>query len=288
MKQFLTIVFTLFFLNVSFGQKKIEIPENDVVYSFIEKLPENLVKYNLKDLQVSTDSLNIRIWQTHKIFTISHMDSISSDYKIHTANTNNELIISSSHFSKNISQKILDSFLDYKIMEIKDEKYRGIDGRFVFFEISTKATYKIVSFWSPKSNRSDNCIAVVEILNLLNQTINSKDLEDTFLNSLEPGGYRWGMTSFKIDRFLSSDSVKTDFYIKSEERIKNELNITEKTNNWDYPLIRINNKPSKIADLNQYSEEDIKSFEIISSDNPMAAAIYGTNGMNGVVNLITN
>lgn len=287
MKQYLIIILTFFFLNASFGQKKIALPENNTVYSFIEKLPENLVKYNLKDLQVSTDSLNIRIWQTHKIFTLSNSDSISSNYKIHTTNTNNKSIISTSYFSENISQNILDSLLDYRIMEIQDEKYRGIDGSFVYFEISTKDEYKVVSFWSPKANRGEDCIAVVEILNPLNTSINSKGLESAFINSLEPGGYRWGMTSFRIDRFLSKDSIKTDFYIKSEARIKKELNITEKTNNRDYPLIRINNKPAKIADLNKYSEEDIKSFEIITSNNPNATAIYGANGRKGVVILIT-
>jgi len=284
MKHYLILVIILFFLNSSFGQKKIEVPESGIVLSFIKRLPENLDKFKLKNLQTSTDSLNIRIWQTHKIFTLSYNDSISSNYRIHT--TSEKPIILTSHFSDNISRNILNSLLDNRILELQYEKYRGIDGSHVFFEISTKDKYKVISFWSPRAKRSDDCKSVVRILNMLNKSINSKELVDTFLNSLEPGGYRWGMTSIQIDRFLSTDSIKTGFYLKSEERIKTELNITEKTNHWVYPLIMINNMPAKVADLNQYIEDDIVSFEILQPDNPIVS-IYGIMGSNGVVNLKT-
>ena len=83
-------------MNPSFGQKKIEIPESNVIHFFIEKLPENLNVFKLKDLQASTDSINIRIWQTHEIFTLNYNDSVSSDYKIHT--TSEKPILSTSNF----------------------------------------------------------------------------------------------------------------------------------------------------------------------------------------------
>ncbi|MCP4553591.1 MAG: hypothetical protein GY834_16460 [Bacteroidetes bacterium] len=78
-------------------------------------------------------------------------------------------------------------------MEIQDEKFRGIDGSYVFFEISAKDKYKVVSFWSPRAERSDDSKIVVGILNILNKTINSSELQHTFLNLLEPGDYDLNM-----------------------------------------------------------------------------------------------
>jgi hypothetical protein len=261
-----------------------EIPESDVVRFFIEKLPDNLNVFNLKDLRASTDSLDIRIWQTHEIFTASCNDSFSSNYKIHT--TNDKPIFSTFNFSKNISRDILNSFLATGVMELHNDNYRGIDGSFIFIEISTKQMYKVVSFWSPNAERNTDCKAVVEILDKLNKTINSKDIRNEFLNSLEPGGYRWGMTSIQIDKFLSSDIAQTDFYSMPEEKIKTELKITQKTNHWEYPIVIINDKPAKIEDLNKYSKNDVESFEILKPDNNVIA-LYGTMGNNGIIKMKT-
>lgn len=284
MRQFLIILFILFSLTPSFGQKKMEIPESDVVRFFIEKLPENLNVFNLKDLRASTDSLDIRIWQTHEIFTLSYNDSCSSNYKIYT--TNDSPVFSTFNFSENISLNILDSFLAKRIMKLNNDNYRGIDGSFIFIEISTKQMYKVVSFWSPNAERNNDCKAVVEILDKLNKTINSKDLRNEFLNSLEPGGYKWGMTSIQVDKFLGSNIAQTDFYSMAEEKIKTELNITQKTNHWEYPIVIINDKPAKIADLNEYSKNDVESFEILKPDNNVIA-LYGTMGNNGVIKMKT-
>ncbi|MFT3739831.1 MAG: hypothetical protein QM786_13830 [Breznakibacter sp.] len=284
MKQYLAILFILFFLNPSFGQKKLEIPESQVIHSFIEKLPENLKEFKLADLRVSTDSLNIRIWQSHEIFSINHNNAISSDYTIFT--NGDKLIFASFNFTERISNNILDSLLASGIMNLKNENYRGIDGNFVLIEISTKSKYKIVSFWSPNPERSNDCKTVIHILDMLDKTISSTELQNGFLNLLEPGGYRWGMTSIRIDRFLNKGIAKTDFYSQIEEKIKTELNITEETNHWDYPLILVNNKPAKIADLNNYTDRDISKLEIIKPDNELIA-LYGTNGSNGVVKLET-
>lgn len=284
MRQYLIILIALSFFTPSFGQKKTETPESDVVRLFIEKLPENLDVFNLKDLRTSSDSLNIRIWQTHEIFTVSYNDSCSSNYTIHT--TNDKPVFSTAHFSENISRNVLDYFLATRIMELHDDNYRGIDGSFVFIEISTNRLYKVVSFWSPKAERSDDCKTVVEILDKLNKTIHSKDLRNEFLNSLKPGGYRWETTSIHVDKFLDTGIVQTDFYSAAETRIKTELNITKKTNHWEYPLVVINNRPAKIADLNKYSEKDVEKLEILKPDNQQTA-LYGTNGSNGVIILKT-
>ena len=281
MKQILTILILILLFNPTFGQKHLDVPKTQVIESFIETLPKNLEKLELKDLRISKDSLNIRIWQTHEVFTINRADeSTLSNYKIHT--TNKELVFKSFNLEDSISQNILDSLLDASIMTLKNENYRGIDGSFVFIEISTKNNYKVVSYWSPNPERSNDCKTVVQVIDMLDKAIDSKKLKKDFLNSLPSGSYRWGMTSIRIDRFLDKGIAKTDFYNKAEKKIKHELSISDKTNHWDYPLILVNNKPAKISDLNQYNDKEIAKFEILKPDNNLIA-LYGTNGSNGVV-----
>lgn len=264
-----------------FGQKHFDIPETKAVDSFIETLSKNLKELDLQDLRLSEDSLSIRVWQTHEVFTINQNNaSTISDYKFYT--TNKELIFKSFHFSESISQNIMDSLLVAGIWNLKDENYRGIDGSFVFIEISNESKYKVVSYWSPNSERSNDCKTVVQILEMIGNTIDSKKLRSEFLNSLPSGSYRCGMTSIRIDRFLDRDVAKTDFYKKAEEKMKQELSINDKTNHWDYPLILVNNKPAKISDLNQYNNKEIAKLEVLKSDNNLTA-LYGTSGSNGVV-----
>ncbi|KGK28704.1 hypothetical protein [Cellulophaga sp. E6(2014)] len=281
MKQILTLIILIFLLNPTYGQKNLDIPENKVIESFMKSLPKKIEKLKLQDLRTSEDSLNIRIWQTHNVFTINqNSDSTFSDYKIFT--TNKELVFKSFNFKENISQKIMDSLSVETIMNLKDENYRGIDGSFIFLEISTGSIYKVVSYWSPSSERSNDCEAVVEILSVINNTIDSKKLSNDFLNSLPSGSYRWGMTSVRIDRFLDKAVAKTDFYSRAEKKIEKELSITDKTNHWDYPLILVNNKPAMLSDLNKYNDKEIAKFEVLKPDNNLIA-LYGTNGSNGVV-----
>lgn len=281
MKQILTIIISLFILSPAFGQKQFDIPETQVVESFMKTLSNNLEKLQLKDLRTSKDSLNIRIWQTHNVFTINqNSHSAFSDYKIFT--TNKELVFRSFNFTENISQKIMDSLSVETIINLKDENYRGIDGSFVFLEISTGSKYKVVSYWSPNPERSNDCKTVVQTLGVINKTIDSRKLRNEFLNSLPSGSYRWGMTSIRIDRLLDKDVAKTDFYIRAEKKIEQDLNITDKTNHWDYPLILVNNKPAMISDLNIYNDKEIAKFEVLKPDNNLVA-LYGTNGKNGVV-----
>lgn len=280
MKQILTITLLIFLLNPTFGQKHLDIPETQVIESFIEALPQNIKEFELKDLRKSVDSLNVRIWQDHEVFTLNYKDSISSDYKIYTVN--DELVFKSFNFSKNISKKIMDSLLDAKIKNLKNEKYRGIDGSFVFIEISTRNKYKVVGYWSPRAERSNDCKTVVQILGMLDKSIDSRNLRNEFLNTLPSGDYRWGMTSIKIDRFLDKDISKSDFYSKAEGKIKMELGISEDTNHWDYPLILVNAKPAMISDLNKYKSRQVAKIEVLKPDNNLIA-IYGTNGSNGIV-----
>lgn len=281
MKQILTLIILIFLLSPIYGQKSLEIPENKVIESFMKSLPKNIEKLKLQDLRTSEDSINIRIWQTHNVFTINqNSDSTFLDYKIFT--TNKDLVFKSFNFTENISQKIMDSISVETIMNLKDENYRGIDGSFVFLEVSTDSRYKIVSYWSPKSERNNDCKTVVEILGVINSAIDSNNLSNNFLNTLPSGSYRWGMTSIRIDRFLDKDVAKTDFYSRAEKKMEQELSITDKTNHWAYPLILVNNKPAMISDLNKYNDKEIAKFEVLKPDNNLIV-LYGTNGSNGVV-----
>ncbi|WP_338397257.1 hypothetical protein [Persicobacter psychrovividus] len=281
MKQILLSILLILVFNPIFGQKHFDIPENKVVGRFIETLSKNLKDFDSQDLRVSEDSLSIRVWKTHEVFTISQNNaSTSSDCKFHT--TNKELVFKSFHFSESVSRSIMDSLLVAGIWNLKDENYRGIDGSFVFVEISTKSKYKVVSYWSPNSERSNDCKTVVQILKMIDNTIDSKKLRNEFLNSLPSGSYRWGMASIRIDKFLNKDIAKTDFYKEAEYKIKQELEITNKTNHWEYPLILIDNEYAKISDLNKYNDKQISKFEVLKTDNNVIA-IYGTNGNNGVV-----
>lgn len=266
------------------GQKIIEIPKNDMVEWFIEKLPEYLANYNLNDLRISSDSLNIRIWERHEILTLKLSDSIHCNYKIHTIT--GKPIVYSTDYSEGISGKLLDSLISLNIMDLQDENYKGIDGSFIFFEISTPKTYRIVSYWSPDSKRSENCRSVVRILNTINKILDIDKVSLKFFNSLEPGNYGWGMSFISVDRFLNCSIQKTDFYPYAESRIREELNITDSTNHRDFPLIIINNKPAMISSLNLYSKKDVVSFDILKPEDPLIG-ISGTRTSHGVVRLIT-
>ncbi len=284
MKYRLLLLFVLVFCHHLFGQKKVEIAESDVVRHFIEELPKRLNSFDLKDLRSSTDSLNIRIWQPHRIFTLNFADSISSNYKIHAAGE--KPISSTYNFSENISKNILDSLSAYRIMELQDENYRGLDGAFVFFEIATKNEYKVVSFWSPSAEKSNDSNSVFHILSMLNRSIGALELQNEFRNSLPPGEYVWGMKSLHMDRFLAEGAFRTDFYDQVEMKIKTELNITEETNHWEYPIVLIDDNPAMIADLNNYTQSEVSKLEILGPDNE-ELVLYGSRGSKGIVKLET-
>ena len=106
---------------------------NKILSFMSEPKIKKLEELELKDLRKSTDSLNIRIWQTHEVFTINYNDSIFSDYKIYT--TNDKLVFKSFYISENISKNIIDSLIDKKIINLKNDNFRGIDGSFIIIEI---------------------------------------------------------------------------------------------------------------------------------------------------------
>jgi len=107
MKAILIILFLFLILNPVFGQKVFEIPKTDLIDVFFDELPERLEKLKLNDLRSSKDSLIVRIWQSQEVFTISYIDSYSSDYKIFSES--DTLGFKSFSFSEELSKSIMDS-----------------------------------------------------------------------------------------------------------------------------------------------------------------------------------
>ena len=284
MKNLLTFLLVLSVLSTSKAQKIVEIPQTVVVESFVKNLPAILVKYNLEDLRKSTDSLCIRIWTDNEVFTLSSKDSVHCNYKIHT-NQVKPVVLEKSYSGK-ISQILLDSLVAHNLLNLQDEPHRGLDGSFVFFEISTKTCYKICSFWSPNTQVNENCKNATHILDLIHNTLHTNDLYTEFFNTLEPGGYLWGMSTIHIDRFLRKEMHRTDFYVHAENRIRKELNITDSTSPLSFPIVMINQKPASIASLNQYSEKELVRFDIFKP-GAESTALYGSRACYGVVILET-
>jgi len=284
MKHLLTLLLFISAFGITNGQKYFEIPKNEVVENFVKNLPENLNKYKLDDLRNSTDSIAIRIWKRNEISTLKANKLANYYYKIFI--NNGKLETKEKAYSGELSLAYLDSLNSFNIWKLQDDNFRGIDGSFVFFEISTKTNYKICSFWSPESKRNANCKSAVQILSLTNKLSNANIFRSEFLENLEPGTYTWGMTTISIDSFLNKQTKKTDFYSSAKQRIEKELNITEGTSHQNYPRIIINDKLARIADLNKYSEKDILNFEILKP-NSSTFAIYGTSANFGVVKLKT-
>lgn len=285
MRQLLTLLLLVYSFVTTNGQKHIEIPQSEVVENFVKSTPEKLNKFKLEDLRNSTDSLAIRIWMTNEILTIKSNNS--TDYECKFFIYNDRFKLQEKTYSGKLPETFLDSLKSFNFMEIKNDNFRGIDGSFIFFEISTKKNYKICSFWSPESKRNDNCKIAVQTLDLIDKLSNKETLRTEFIENLEPETYSWGIStlSFRIDRFLAN-GAKTDFYISSEHKIRTELNISDCTKHTEYPLIIINDKVAQISDLNRYLQKDILSFEIIKSDNT-TKAIYGASGNYGIVKVKT-
>lgn len=275
----IVVLFFLIWSSQSLSQKQISIPVNAANEYFVNSLADNLKKYGLKDLRTASDSLNIRIWEGNGIFNLSHDARSASDYTIYIYGKDG--ITLNKSFSPGLSKALLDSLLANDVTELKNDDHHGIDGRTYFFEIATRKTYRIYSVWSPDPKRNENNRKIVKILNLIHGSLNTDALYRSFFETLEPGVYPWGMLTFRVDRFLPDVIQKTDFYIRAEKEIKKQFNIDENTSSRNFPSIMINGKPGKIADLNHYTEKEIKTFRIISNSN--AAAVYGSNGINGVV-----
>lgn len=282
-KQFIIVLMVSLFTPIM-GQKQMEMPTNDVVTLFVERLPGELKRFRLEDLRSSTDSLVIRIWKRNEIVTIKANRTIDYQYTL-TTNDNRSKPQEITYTGK-FPLSYLDSLNRYHFSKLANDDHRGVDGSFVFFEIATKTSYKICSFWSPDGTRDANEKIAVQTIALTNRLLNASSRRDSFIENLAPGSYTWGMGMLRIDRFPGKEVKKTDFYKTAEKRIRAELSITNRTSHLLYPLILINEKPVQLADLNNYSQKEIDHFEILKPDNKIVA-IYGTSGSAGVVKVKT-
>lgn len=278
----ITLILAFLLIQISTdAQKRVVIPDNHIVVDFFKSLPNDLRKYGLDDLRVTSDSIAIRIWRNNEIVTLRSADSIKCEFKIRTYQ--DDPIISKIKFSSLTSRSLLDSLVNHNIMILQDEIFVRIDGTIVIFEISTPDQYRIISIGSPDAERSENSRSTVDILRIVNELLELNPLRKDFLESLDPGFHRWGMTIIHVDKFLTKNITKTDLYSLIENRVKKELLITDSTSHLDFPIVLINDKNSKFADINKYTLKDVKKIDILSADSE--TAIYGTIASHGVIKI---
>lgn len=284
MRKLLALLLIVAALTTAKAQKQMEIPQTDVVAHFVKQIPEHLSRFGLDDLRYTTDSLVIRIWKTNEILTLKASGAKNYQYTFFMKEGNT--FVQEKTDRGTLPPSYWEAINSIGFSKIENDNDRGIDGSYVFFEISTQTSYKICSIWSPSAERNANGKRVVQILDLTNEQLKATSLRHEFIENLAPNTYQWGMGTINIDRFLDQKVPKTDFYRSAEERIRRELNITDRTSHQNYPLIIINEKLAHMAALNSYSQKEIVSFEIFKP-NSVTAALYGTSGSFGVVKVKT-
>lgn len=274
---------TVFYLCFSLAaQKKEIIPQNKMVDYFMENLPDDLTKHGLSDLRTIDNAFSIRIWERHQITTLCSGTADESSLKIYVYK--DPLIESTFVIEPSQSQLLLDSIIAQDPLKLEDDSSRGIDGSFTFIELSTNELYKVVSYWSPRAERSLDCKKVLDILNIIGNNVNLKDFYSQFYQSLPPGNYGWGMSFLHIDKLLDAEIKKTDFYTEMEQKLKKEFDLTD---NRRFPLIIINGKPAQISDLNLYTKADITKTVLHIPNVSNVTHLYGTSGTNGVIEITT-
>lgn len=274
MKYLLACCFIMMLFNKSYAQAENE--DDRLVKIFLKNLPKTLKYFGLKDLRDSKDTLNIRIWQQG----IINLNSTNPNYQI--CISGEERTCKVFEIPKSTSTALMKTLISLNLFKLKNDSYRGIDGTDVTIEIVHDGIYRAFSYWSPNAKRNETSRNVFNILNTVNQKLNINDLNTRFLQTLKPGTYPWDMTSIYIDRFLSNNVKKTDFYLVVKNRIKLELNVDENSSATHFPLILINNSKAQISDLNKYSNKDLIECNIlkpgVSSSN-----LYGARANYGVV-----
>lgn len=275
----------MFFTSVIvLAQKSIQVPSNKRDMRFYERLPSTLDEYGLEDLTKTNDSLSLRVWRSNKIIEVKKQGEATHASLTFWINQQ-EPIVRKNEFGQEVSQKLLDSLLANNIMSLPGNPYYGVDGSYITIEVATPERYRMYSYWSPGSSpspKNEGAKEVVRMMALANDILDESGHISAFIESLEPGGYTWGMTGFRVDRFLHDDAPKSSLYKTVEERVKRELNVTPETSHRNYPMVIINHKPALLQDLNKYKNSDVKSLEIITKENPKQR-IYGTSGLNGII-----
>jgi hypothetical protein len=263
--------------------QKIDIPQNRIIKGFIEDLPKKLKQRKLTDLRKKQDFSAIRIWQQHETVTLSYNPQEKSTYQKHTYNNKHKFCLSTFDIDSTKSKLLLDSIFALNPSELITDENIGIDGYHVYIEISTKETYKVLYYWSPRSVRNENHQKVVAILKSINNNLAVENYTRQFIASLEVGEYHWGMLGMSIDKFVEPHIKTTDLYQFVEQKLKSEFSIKDNTN---FPLILIDQVPQKMAVLNKYTKAQIAHIKIFKP-NDMGASLYGSRGIERGVILIT-
>lgn len=283
MKVLFFTICSLIALN-GFCQKYIEIPDNGIDSVRFNNIKEGLSKFSFDDLTTSSDSLRIRIWMRHNIVELKYGDNISAQLTswIYPYNSNGKPIIHSRTFDFKTSKILLDSLIFYNALDLEDEQFIGIDGTNYMFEISTPNKYRLYSYWSPTLTRSQNSKNAVILLNLIRDILYLNVIEYAFIESLEPGIYKWGMSTIEVDNFISEQDNRSSLYEFIEDKMRKELAIDEHTCRTEFPLIMIDDKRCFLNDINKYEYSQIDDITFITR-NDYALAVYGTRGENGVI-----
>lgn len=238
-----------------------------------------------------TDSLNVSISWNGQNYKFTITDKVKATYT-HTIWRIDERWMPVESFSQScdisdkVSEKLLKLLDKENLMSLQEDNSRGVDGYFVFISFSDSQTSKKFVYWSPDLKRNESCKIASKIHKQLWEDFKTDSLNTTLINTLPPGEYQRGMGHFRIDRFLADDAVKTDFYKNAEQKIRFFLSITDATKHTDYPVVFIDDRYAYLADLNNYTLKDIKSFKIITKEQP-ERVLYGTHGENGIVLVTT-
>lgn len=257
MKVALTIL-TVLISHLIYGQKQIEINDDQLSLNFYKNLEKTLKDYSLKNIQGSSGK-TVRIWIGQEVFNFDNNPSYVRRF------TNLETGLSYMYKQSIVSR--LDSF------NIAKFKYLNvtftIDCRPVTAEIAENSDYFLKVL---------GCNEEIKTLisKIYKDEINSGI--ETFKKGLPSGEYTNNMITFSINQPITESSEKTNFYKKLEEELlKNNINIG---NPESQPLIRLNSKKAYFEHINKLDESKVKSYKILTKEQGI---VYGKSGQNGVL-----
>lgn len=180
----------------SYSQKNIEIPSNKMDSLYFESRIKSINEYQLEDVALTGYPFHIRISMGTDIVDIIKDDTISVQLITFVVKDKPDFnkIIKTISYDKEISCQLLDSLISKNILNIKDDVFIGIDGQTYLFEIGTKDTYRIFSYWSPSINdQQAHRRQVANIIIFINEFLNVTIYQQELINSLPFGNYYKGM-----------------------------------------------------------------------------------------------
>ena len=265
-----TILLLFIFLSFSsYAQKNISLPDNRISERFYQNLDSAISEYDLEDLRKSNKTV-VRIWRQNEIINISE----NSSYIFH-AMKNGERITEKKPITISIDPaSLFEKFINQADLFYKNDK-RPIDGFPTTVELNKENNYQVISFYrNPKLEK---------IISEINKEISLPELKKEIVKDLPPGNYTIGMSNIRIDH-LNDMEEKSDFFKKIFPEIRQKLNINRETPPTKMPLVIINNEQKFLKDLNDLSEAQVQSYEIIDDKRK---SIYGARGYFGVITVTT-